>query len=58
MTIIDWMMTYPYLSAIIIIVGLLTISTMSFEIRLGSTDKGVLRISDSSKKNQKENVRT
>ena len=58
MTVIDWMMAYPYLSVIIVIVGLLTISTMSFEIRLGSTDKGVLGISDSSKKNQKENVRT
>ena len=55
-TIIDWMMTYPYLSATIILFGLVVVSAMSIEFRMGSTNKGLVNI-NIGKKDKKEDAK-
>ena len=50
------MMSYPYLSAIIILFGLVVVSAMSIEFRMGSTNKGLVNI-NIGKKDKKEDAK-
>lgn len=54
MTVIDWMMAYPYLSAIIIVVGLLALTTFSVEIKVGNPNRGTIAIGDNKKEKKVE----
>ena len=54
MTVIDWMMAYPYLSAIIIVVGLLVLATFSVEIKVGNPNKAIIAIGDNKKEKKVE----
>ncbi len=54
MTVIDWMMAYPYLSAIVIVAGLLIVASISFEIRVGNPNQGIISIGNSKKEKKEE----
>ena len=54
MTIIDWMMNYPYLSATVIVMALFILATVHIEIKIGNPAQGLWE-NAKNKNNKKEN---